>query len=347
MRDSPRIFVFGAGSVGCFIGGAWLAGGCKISFVGREAIRKEVCERGIELSDYNGWRIHLARDLIDYSTNAATLAEADIILVTVKSIATEAAAKEIARHARPGVTVISFQNGISNAGTLKHLLPKQDIVQGMIPYNVVHAGPGRWHRATWGDLTVADTPVTRSLAEALGNRPGRLVLAPDMNNVAWGKLLLNLNNAINALSGRTLLGELGERDYRRVLAAAMLETLGLLEAAGIEPAATGPIPPRLLPHAIGAPDFIFRNLMLRLQKIDPKARSSMADDLVAGRTTEIDYLNGEVVRLARSLGLEAPVNAAIVDLVKQAEMGIERHWSAAELRAHVLEGHHGARGFGY
>ena len=73
---------------------------------------------------------------------------------------------------------------------------------------------------------------------------------------------------------------------------------------------------------IGSPDFVFKNMFLKVQKIDPKGRGSMADDFAAGRPTEIDYLNGEVVRLADALGAEAPVNAAIVDLVKQAELGV-------------------------
>ena len=102
-----------------------------------------------------------------------------------------------------------------------------------------------------------------------------------------------------------------------------------------------------VPHAIGAPDFVFRNFLLRVQKIDPKARSSMSEDLATGRETEVDYLNGEVVKLASSLGREAPVNSHIVDLVKQAEMGINRTWSATELRANILEGHKAVRGFGY
>ena len=339
--------MLGAGSVGCFVGGAWLAAGCKVSFLGREAVAREVAEHGIGLSDQHGWRIHLAPELIDYSTRPAALKKADIIALCVKSTATEAAAKEIARHARPGTAVISFQNGISNADTLKRLLPKFEIVRGMVPYNVVHLGPGRWHRATWGELTAGNCELTRRLAEHIGDRPGKLVLADDMVGVAWGKLLLNLNNAINALSGQTILEELGHRDYRRVLAAAMIETLELLDRAGIEPVKTGPIPPKLLPHAIAAPDFVFRNLLLRVQKIDPAARSSMADDLAAGRATEIDYLNGEVVRLARALGREAPVNSAIAALVKQAEMGIERLWSPQDLRRHVLEGHRGAALFGY
>jgi 2-dehydropantoate 2-reductase len=92
---------------------------------------------------------------------------------------------------------------------------------------------------------------------------------------------------------------------------------------------------------------VFRNLLLRVMKIDANARSSMADDFAAGRRTEIDYLNGEVVRLAHSIGRKAPVNAAIVALVKQYEEGVERIWSAGELRRYVLEGHRTVRGFGY
>ncbi|HEX8261371.1 MAG TPA: ketopantoate reductase C-terminal domain-containing protein, partial [Allosphingosinicella sp.] len=107
------------------------------------------------------------------------------------------------------------------------------------------------------------------------------------------------------------------------------------------------MPPRLLPHVIGSPDFIFNNLFLRVQKIDARARSSMADDLKAGRPTEIDHLNGEVVRLAKRLGRNAPVNEAIVSLVRQAEAGVEHLWTPARLRAHVLEGHRAAPIFGY
>jgi 2-dehydropantoate 2-reductase len=168
-----------------------------------------------------------------------------------------------------------------------------------------------------------------------------------MAAIAWGKLLINLNNAVNALSGRTLLEQLRERDYRRVVAASIVEALGLLEAAGIEPAKIGPVPPKLLPHVIASPNLIFNNLFLKIQKIDSRARSSMADDLKSGRPTEIAYLNGEVVALARKLGRRAPVNEAIVSLIHQAEAGVELLWEPAKLRAHVLEDHKAAPIFGY
>ena len=337
----------GAGSVGCFIGGAWSVAGAKVSFLGRERIRQEIAEHGLGLSDYAGWRMRLAPDRVDFATRPAILGKADIVLLAVKSNGTAAAAREIGRHAKKGVLVLSFQNGVSNADTLRSLLPGAAVLQGIVPFNVAHQGEGRWHKGTSGDLIAEEHDATRQLAELAANGPARLSLAKDMKAIAWGKLLINLNNAVNALSGETLLRQLGQRDYRRVVAASILEALELLGAAGIEPAQIGPLPPKLLPHAIAAPDLIFKNLLLRVQKIDEKARSSMADDLAAGRETEIDYLNGEVVKLARSLKREAPVNSAIVELVKQRELGVERDWSAEELRDHVLRHRRKAPLFGY
>lgn len=343
----PRIIVMGAGSVGCFIGGAWLAAGCDIAFLGRDTLRNELAEHGIGLSDPDGWSTHLTPNLIRYETKPAALKKADIIALTVKATGIEAAAKEIHRHAAKGATVVAFQNGVSAPEMLAKALPKQDVVAGIVPYNVVRLGKGRFHRASWGDIAAAPTPATEALSMQIGDRPGRVTLREDMASIAWGKLLLNLNNAINALSGKTLLEELSDRDYRRVLAAAQIEALTMLDAAGIEPAAIGKIGPKLMPHIIGAPDWLFNKAFLKIQKIDPKGRSSMADDFAAGRKTEVDFLNGEVVKLARRLGREAPVNSKIVNLVRQAEAGVEHVWSAERLRAHILEGHRGAKGFGY
>ncbi|MDB5692648.1 MAG: 2-dehydropantoate 2-reductase [Alphaproteobacteria bacterium] len=343
-----KVAVLGAGSIGCFVGGAWQAAGLDVAFIGRDSIGAAIADHGLTLTDFSGWRVRLAPEEIAFSTKAATLKEADVILLTVKSTGTAAAAKEIGRHARKGATVISFQNGVSNAETLRGLLGKRfEIVQAMVPFNTAYLGDGRFHKGVAGDLVAADVPITRKLSERIGGGPARLRLAANMPEVAWGKLLINLNNAVNALSGRTLLEQLRERDYRRVVAASMVEALAVLEAAGIEPAKIGPVPPRLLPHVIGAPNLIFNSLFLKIQKIDARARSSMYDDLAAGRPTEIDYLNGEVVALGRKVGRKTPVNEAIVSLIRQREAGVEHLWSPADLRAHVLEGAKIAPLFGY
>jgi 2-dehydropantoate 2-reductase len=156
-----------------------------------------------------------------------------------------------------------------------------------------------------------------------------------MTGLAWGKLLINLNNAVNALSGRPLLDQLRQRDYRRVVAASQREGLRLLKKVRIRPAKVGAVGPSLLPTVIEAPDWLFNNVFLKGWKIDARARSSMADDLAAGRKTEVDYINGELVALAEKCGANAPVNRKIVELVRQAETS-EKRWAPAALRREVL-----------
>jgi 2-dehydropantoate 2-reductase len=273
---------------------------------------------------------------VDYRCEPDVLADADIIALCVKSGATADAARDIAVHGRPGAIVISFQNGISNVEVLEHELGGRfTIVRGMVPYNVAYLGDGRFHKGVAGDLHADDCPETRKLADAIGQSPAALKVSGDMLGIAWGKLLINLNNAVSALSGRTLLEELRERDYRRVFAAAMREGLRLLDKAGITPAKVGAVGPRLLPWVISSPNWLFRNVFMKKWKIDAKARSSMADDLAAGRKTEVDYINGELVALADRLEANAPANRKIVELIRRAEAGAPP-WQPAKLRREVL-----------
>lgn len=331
---ADRVAVLGAGSVGCFIGGCWQAAGLPVTFVGRERIAEDVRTHGLTLSDYSGWETRLTE--VDYRTDPSALSEANVIILTVKSAATEDAAREIAANARENALVISFQNGVSNVEVLrKELGDRVAVVQGMIPYNVAYLGEGRFHKGVAGKLYAEDRPETRALADEIGPGPAELVLSDDMLGVAWGKLLINLNNAVNALSGRPLLDQLRQHDYRRVVAASQREGLRLLKHAGIRPAKIGAVGPALLPLVIGSPDWLFNSVFLKAWKIDERARSSMADDLAAGRKTEVDYINGELVALASRLGVDAPVNRKIVSLIHQAEEGVAPLAPAA-LRTAVL-----------
>ncbi|HEX8838914.1 MAG TPA: 2-dehydropantoate 2-reductase [Sphingomicrobium sp.] len=322
MAGGPKVAILGAGSVGCFIGGTWAAAGVPVTFIGRPKLSKDVDEHGLTLSDYSGWQLHLAPGEIDYRCGPEGLDDAEVIAVTVKSGDTAKAAADIAEHGRPGATVISFQNGVSNVDVLEQgLAGRFEVARGMVPYNVAYLSKGRFHKGVAGDLYAEQRAGTRSLAEAVGTGPAALKLSDDMLGLAWGKLLINLNNAVNALSGKTLQDELRRRDYRRVFAASIREGLDLLKRAAIEPASVGPISLQMLPRIVDSPDWLFNNVFLKRWKIDAKARSSMADDLAARRKTEIDYLNGELVRLADRLQRAAPVNRAIVDLVRKAEAG--------------------------
>jgi 2-dehydropantoate 2-reductase len=332
-----RIAVLGAGSIGGFVGGCWMAAGLPVTLIGRASFAKAVAAHGLELSDERGWSHRFTAEEVDFRTDATALADAQLIVLTVKSGATAEAAQQIAAHARPGTPVLSLQNGISNVDVLRDALGEQfPVIRGMVPYNVAYLGDGHFHKGVAGQLFAEDVPAMRTLSAAIGASPAGLSLCGDMLGLAWGKLLINLNNAVNALSGLTLVEELRRRGYRRVVAASQREGLALLDAAGIVPAKVGAVGPRLLPLLMVAPDWLFRHVFMRKWKIDAKARSSMADDLAQGRATEIDYINGELIALADRLGRHAPVNRRVVALVRAAETGGRHDWSPDELRRAVL-----------
>ncbi len=206
---------------------------------------------------------------------------------------------------------------------------------GMVPWNVVRRGAATYHRGSSGTLMLEHAEHATELYDALACGGLGFETRTDMDSVQWAKLVMNLNNAINALSGLPLRDELSQRGYRRVLAAAQREALGLLATKGQAVAKLTPLPPAWMPRALELPDAVFRVLAKKMIAIDPHARSSMWDDFEAKRATEIEYLQGEVVQLADSLGAAAPVNRALVGLVRAAETGGRRTFSSVDLAAAV------------
>jgi 2-dehydropantoate 2-reductase len=313
------IAVYGAGGIGCYVGGRLAAGGADVVFIGRQRLADEVAEHGLHLTDYLG--ADLVVPAVRYETTPAAAAEADLVLVTVKSAGTAAAADELASVLKPGATVVSFQNGIRNGEVLQERLTEHTVLSGMVPFSVLNRGGGTFHQGTQGALDVQMDTALDPYLEAFSRAGLPLEQHDEILPLQWAKLLLNLNNPINALSDLPLRDELAQRAYRRCLAAAQTETLALLKAAGITPAQVTGVPTHRLPAVLSLPDFLFKRLAGKMLAIDPLARTSMWEDLQAGRRTEIDYLNGEVVRLAESLGRPAPINTKLITLIREAESG--------------------------
>ena len=324
------IAIFGAGAIGCWVGGKLAAGGAPITLIGRPRVLDELAD-GLRITEMQSDRA--TRTTPCLATTPAAAATAELVLVTVKSAQTAEAGAALASVLPDHAIVVSLQNGVRNAEVLRAALPGRTVLAAMVPFNVVRREPGRYHRATDGALRIDDDRAASPLLAAC--RAAALAIEPrrDMPAVQWAKLVMNLNNAINALSGLPLVDELAQRAFRICLAAAQREALELLAFGHQNVAKLTAIPPRWMPRLLEVPDRVFRLLARRVVAIDPHARSSMWDDLEAGRPTEIDYLQGEVVALAARLGRGAPINRALVGLVRRAEAGGRRDFGGEELRA--------------
>lgn len=329
-ESTLRVVIFGAGSVGCYVGGRLLSAGADVTMIGREKMQSVLREHPLKVTDYEGVNAEQQLDGSQYVTSPEVAGSADLVLVTVKSAATVDAGNALAPYVKPGVPVVSLQNGISNASHLKSAMPDACVLAGMVPFNVLQQAPGHFHQGTEGHLMAAHHPSLEACLPAFERAGLALELRTDIESVMWSKLLLNLNNPVNALSGVPLLEELSQRGYRLALAMAQRETLQLLDKAGIPTVRLTGLPTALIPVLMATPNWIFTRVAKQMLTIDPVARSSMWEDLQAGRPTEIDWINGEVVKLAESLGSDAPVNRKLVELMHQQEER-PQSWSAKAL----------------
>jgi 2-dehydropantoate 2-reductase len=322
-RGERPVGVAGAGSIGCFVGGALAAAGRRVALLARPRVIGEIRDNGLRLTNFDGSEQRLPADQLALSDDPSILGEVGVVLVTVKSADTAEIADILARHAPRDAVIVSLQNGVGNVAVLRARLPGRKVLGGMVPFNVISPGEGRFHRSTSGDIVLEQddgATAARLSVPGLNMRP-----ADNIEGVQWGKLIVNLNNALNALADIPLRRQLAQRPWRRLFADQMAEGLTAIKADGIKPVSPTPIPSGWMPPLLRLPDAIFEVLLGRTMKIDPEARSSMWEDLQRGRRTEIDYLQGVVTEIADRHGLEAPLSRRIVSLVKKAEAaGMDR-----------------------
>jgi 2-dehydropantoate 2-reductase len=317
------IVIAGAGSIGCYVGAALAAAGRDVTLLVRPARAAHIGVQGIRVSDLDGRNRMVPPVGLRLAADAPTaLKHASLVLVCVKRGDSDAMGRDIAAHAPSTAIVLSLQNGIGNEEVLAPLVAPRPALPGVVMFNAVlddqdTSKPLTVHRATSGGVYM---PAGYDAVRAMLQVDGLDVLAsPDMRAVAWGKLLLNLNNALNALSGLPLKEQLGSRPWRLLLAEQISEALAALQAAGIAPAHVGTVRPATIPMVLRLPDWIFKIAAARMLAIDPAARSSMWEDLERRRLTEIDYLQGAILALANTHSIAAPLTQRLSGLIKSAE----------------------------
>ena len=205
LTPHASIVIAGAGSVGGYVGGWLAAAGRDVTFLMRPPLAEAIARSGLRISDLDGHDRTMSPASLRFTTDPAeALQSADVVLVTVKSRDTAAMAELIAKHAPKDAIVVSLQNGVENADILrKRLGPEWRIVDAMVPFNVVQnrkdGEPPRFHRATSGTMQIE--PGVAGLRDLLDVPGARFAEHDNIAAALWGKLLVNLNNALNALSG--------------------------------------------------------------------------------------------------------------------------------------------------
>jgi 2-dehydropantoate 2-reductase len=318
MIQHRPIGIAGAGSIGCFVGGICALAGRRVALLARPRVIGEIESHGLRLTSFEGLEQTIAANRLTLSENPSIFSDVGAVLVTVKSADTPEIADIIAAHAPPDAVIVSLQNGVGNAAVLRQRLPGRRVLAGMVPFNVIAPGEGRYHRATSGDIVIEQDEA--GTADRLSVPGLKMRATADIVGVQWGKLLVNLNNALNALADIPLRQQLAQRAWRRLFADQMAEGLAAIKAEGIKPVSSTPIPAGLTPYLLRLPDAIFAVLLGGTMKIDPKARSSMWEDLQRGRATEIDYLQGVITAIADRHGLQVPLSRRVVALIKNAEV---------------------------
>lgn len=296
--SSLKVAVMGAGAVGCYFGGMLARHGHKVTLIGRPQHVAAITGGGLRLQTTRfDEQVRLAA-----SSEAAAVQHADLVLFCVKSLDTEAAGALMRPHLPRDALVLCLQNGVDNTARLRSVLPQHAVAAVVVYVATEMAGPGHVRHHGRGDLLMEPCRHSDAVAQAFIAAGVPTEVSPNVTGALWAKLILNCAyNAVSAISqlpyGKTVAGE-GVRDLMRDVAA---ECLAVAQAEGVQLA--GDV------HA--AVDQLAASM--------PSQYSSTAQDLARGKATEIDYLNGLIVRRGEALGVATPANRVLWALVKLLE----------------------------
>lgn len=300
MTTKLTIAVMGAGAVGCYYGGMLARAGHAVTLIGRPPHVQAVQQHGLRLQATT-FDEHVP---LHASADASAVQGADAVLFSVKSTHTEAAGASMQAHLAPGALVLCLQNGVDNAERLRAVLPGVAVAAAVVYVATEMAGPGHVRHHGRGDLVVEPSGAApaQALVQALVAAGVPTVVSENVCGALWAKLILNCAyNAVSAVAqlpyGRTVAGA-GVQDVMRDVVA---ECLAVAQAEGVQVA--GDV------HAAVA----------GLAGSMPTQSSSTAQDLARGKPTEIDYLNGLIVRRGEALGVATPANRVLWALVKLLE----------------------------
>ena len=194
-------------------------------FVGRPRVLDQLRANGLTITEPDGKTATLPADMLSLHEDVPSGLGISLVLMCVKSSATPRASMALARALPIGTLVVCMQNGLHNAEVARSVAARLRFLSGMVPFNVAEIGPGNFLRGSGGSLALEEDDVTTAWLPTLAEAGLPSTTHKDIRAVQWGKLLLNLNNPVNALSGLPLRDELLEPDLRGTTALLIEEAL--------------------------------------------------------------------------------------------------------------------------
>jgi 2-dehydropantoate 2-reductase len=291
------VAVMGAGAVGCYYGFKLARAGHDVMLIGRPQHVEAVERQGLRLET----QTFDERIGVSASTEASAVQGAQLVLFCVKSSDTESAAAAIKPHLAPDASVLSLQNGVENADRLRTVL-LQEVIAAAVYVGAEMAGPGHVRHHGLGELVIERSKASDDIARALIASGVPTDISDDVRGVLWMKLITNC--AYNALSAITQLpyGRVAKGEgMEAVLRDLTDECIAVAKADGV----------RLPGDAHAA--------VRKIRETAPGQYASTAQDLARGKRSEIDHLNGFVVRRGEALGVATSSNRmmhAIVNLLE-------------------------------
>ena len=315
-----KIAIFGAGSTGCYLAGELIVAGLNVSLICRERIKDNILKNdGITLTNYLGFNQKVMPESLITDITPESQLQFDLVFVTLKCHQLTSIAEQLLAITHNKSHIVLMQNGIGSIDLLVPLLPNRYIFQGITPFNVLQLDNAVFHKGTEGHFYFQSTPFTKTIQQAFKSNGLTCHLHKQMQQVIYGKVLLNLNNALNAVSELPIKQQLESRENRKQLAAAMREWLAICNKLDIPLMQFTKVKPQYLPFILSLPNWLFTRVAKQMLDIDPKARSSMWEDIQAKRKTEIEFINGAVVNLGRKAGIATPMNQMIVEQIHKLE----------------------------
>lgn len=312
-----RVGVVGAGAVGGAIAALLARAGHEVEVTARGAHLEAIREHGIRLA--GAWGTYTA----EVEANEVLTRGAELVIVATKAQDAAAAIRENIATLR-GIPVVVIQNGLDGIRTARQASPRSDIVGGLATFATSYLSPGEITVTTAGPTYLGvdgpdDLPAryaARTLNDALP-----VTVVPNFVGAQWTKLIINQVNALPAITGLSVQEVVSQGPLRRIMTASMRENVRIGRASRVrfEPlqglGRRGLMLFCLLPVWIGQ---LLPTLMSARIGRTPNPGSTL-QSIRRGQATEIDYLNGAVVRAAAAIGRTAPVNEKLVELVHEVE----------------------------